>query len=340
MRALGPLVLFSAVSMLGISAGHWPVALAPVPPSGASAPMLAAPLAVAAPVPEAAPAPPRRRPARAPVATPPTDADQPRHEALAARAEGGNPEAALELAGMLEACAARDETRSIMHVIVADDGSAPECSDAHACAAIERLYDEFDRSLQGWRDAERDCAAVPEDWLDERGRWLKRAAELGDAEAMACYAVAGAELAPSPFHSSWAPWMEHWRGHAIGWAWQAWDRGEPRAALALARLYAPQVGRSVDAVSAGEPNPRLAFRFALLLTRALDLDPTDNDLAALVENAATQLTPSEFADEEAWALARLPALEKRLALPSRMPEDCWQHFAVFERAVDYRSAMR
>jgi len=134
--------------------------------------------------------------------------------------------------------------------------------------------------------------------------------------------------------------MEHWRSHAASYAWQAWDRGEPRAALALARLYAPAAGARADSATAVDPDPRLSFRFALFVTRALDLDPGESDLAAQVETTASSLTPSAYVEEDEWARARLPAFRARLALPSRMPEACWQHFAIFENAPRTATAMR
>jgi hypothetical protein len=227
-----------------------------------------------------------------------------------------------------------------MQIIISDTGHAPNCEDTQSCAAVERLYDEFERSLQRWADADGACRVVPRSWIDSRGRWLQRAAELGDAEAMACYALVGVEMAPSSFHGAWAPWMQHWREHALAWAWEAWDKGEPRAALALARLYGPVVNLR-DSGGVGEPDPDLSFRFSLLLTRALDLNPGDSDLAANVDSASDQLAPSAFADEQAWVEQRLPALRKRLALPSRTPDDCWQNFAMFEnRSPAAYDAMR
>lgn len=337
MRAAGPLVLLNAALVLGLCAGRGGAGA--VAPSHAIAlpPLVAAPMP--APVAES-PATLVPAPLAVAVAETAVARELPRHEELAARAEAGDAEAALDLANMLESCADRDETRAIMHVIVTDDGGAPACGDADTCASVDRLYDEFDRSLEGWRDAERECAAVPHDWLDARGKWLRRAAELGDPEAMACYAVAGVELAPSSFHAEFAPYMEHWRSHAAAYAWQAWDRGEPRAALALARLYGPASGLRTDAAIAVEPDPRLSFRFALFVTRALDLDPEVSDLAAQVEATASSMSPTAYVEEDEWAQARLPAFRARLALPSRMPEGCWQHFAMFERTDVAATAMR
>lgn len=327
MRALGLLLLVVAALTLGFQAARkapeteTPAARSLVQAAARDRPRAYARHAADAPTTAKgeAPAPAKSRATRT----------ESRHERLAGRAAAGDVGAALELAHLLEACTERDETRSVMGVFVQDWAAAPLCDTPESCAALERVYDEYQQSLRQWRAVERDCREVSRAWLETRGRWLRRAAELGDTEAMACYALAGVELAPHPGQESWTSWMDRWHDDALRMAWDAWHRGDPRGALALARIYAP-TGYRGDASDLAEPNVRLEYRFALLVTRALDLDPGESEIAQIAAESADSFTPTELADEDAWVAAHLAAIRTRPARASRTPARCWEHFAVFE----------
>lgn len=262
----------------------------------------------------------------------------PRHRELARRAREGSIGASLELARLLDACVERDETRLVMHVVTSDMDRTPACTDADSCAAVERVYEEMHRSLAQWRDVDADCRTVPTRWLRTRGRWLRRAAELGDGEARACYALAAAELAPPPTHRDYARWLEQWRVHALPWAWQAWRDGEPRAALALARIYGPDVYFRGDASEVADADIGLQYRFERLLADALDLDPVESDVAASALAIADTLSAAEQADADSWISAQLPRFAAGFARSSRTPDACWQHFAMFERSATSTAA--
>src|SRR5262245_42558593 len=102
MRAAGPLVLLNDALVLGPCAGRGGAGAVALPHGVALPPLIAAP-------------PPTPAPAPAPITVSETVVPEtvsetvigalPRHEELAARAEAGDAEAALDLANMLEACA-------------------------------------------------------------------------------------------------------------------------------------------------------------------------------------------------------------------------------------------
>jgi hypothetical protein len=225
----------------------------------------------------------------------------------------------------------------MMKIIEQDWGPARACADSEDCAATENEFDQLRDSLSRSRAAEPDCRSVPRAWITLRGRWLERAAELGDPEARACYALAGVELAPQAFNQAFAAWMENWRRQALPWAWDAWRSGDPRAALALARIYAPSSNFGGD-IGLTEPDQALADRFALLLTRALDLGPHQGDPALDVQRQAAPSGDDARGDEEAWVEAQLPRVEQGLGTASRTPNQCWQHFAVFESKQEERAS--
>ena len=260
-------------------------------------------------------------------------APPPLHELLAERAQNGDAGAALELARLLEACTERNETAGMMAILSQDWGPAPTCVDRGECEAQDQVFDAFVDSFSRSRAADRACRNVPRDWITRRGRWLERAAELGDPEARACYALVGVELAPQSYDTSSALWLEQWRRQALPWAWDAWRRGEPRAALALARLYAPGATVAGD-VRLVEPEPARAYRFALLLARLVDLDQGADDLAQLTARAAEWLSPRELAEGEFWVQSELARVARGTGRASRTPNRCWQHFAVFEPPVE------
>ena len=262
-----------------------------------------------------------------------TNAPPPLHELLAERARNGDSGAALELARLLEACAERSETAGMMAILSQDWGPAPTCADRGECEAQDHAFDAFVDSFSRSRASDRTCKNVPRDWIARRGRWLERAAELGDSEARACYALVGVELAPQAYDASSALWLEQWRRQALPWAWDAWRRGEPRAALALARLYAPGATVAGD-VRLVEPEPARAYRFALLLARLVDLDQGADDLAQLTSRAAEWLSPRELAEGEFWVQSELARVARGTGRASRTPNRCWQHFAVFEPPID------
>jgi hypothetical protein len=256
-----------------------------------------------------------------------------RYADLAARARD-DAGAALELVRELDACARVRETRAIMTVIARDAESPGDvrCKDDAECARLDSVYDEFRESIERLRRDEPRCHDLPPPRLEERGPWLERAAELGDTEAMVCYALAGAELAPPPSDERWGPWMDRWRRTAMPWAWEAWRRGDVRAALALARTYGPDDYWRGGADDLTPADVRLEYRFALLLTRALDLEPGTSDLARTVIAAAESLNPGELALAGDAVDADLERVRRARGLPFRTPEGCWQHFAIFERA--------
>lgn len=254
-----------------------------------------------------------------------------RHEQLAARAQAGELRAALALAQLLDACTEREETRLQMAALAEDWGAAPACDSSARCRADAERIADLQAALAMVGARELDCRDIPHDWLLARGRWLLQAAESGDSESMACYALVGGELAPPPTAPDYPAWMARWHEVGLDWAWDAWRRGDPRGALALARIYGPRNYFRGEADDLADEDPRWHRRFALLLTRALALAPDTSDLAA----AAAIPAPDDAVAraDQAWVQAELPRMRARLPLASRTPDDCWRHFELFPRAA-------
>jgi hypothetical protein len=250
---------------------------------------------------------------------------------LEARAKGGDPSAQLQWLDRLDACARHREAALVLDTMAQFHGDRETCATAEACAALERLYDDFAAELGRWHEDAQRCGTIGRSAIELRGAWLAAAARAGEPDAMACYALAGHELAPHPSREEWPGWMEAWRRDALTMAWNAWRAGEPRAALALARIYGQDSYYRLDAAELADADPRIEYRYASLIVRSFDLDP-EHGLVRGADLAASALDTDELAAAERWLTLELPAFRARLDRASRVPDDCWQHFAMFTPA--------
>lgn len=207
---------------------------------------------------------------------------------LSAAAENGDRDAALRLAAELDRCLARNETKVEFDTIAMFADFPFTCGNPAQCRHLDATYEQFQASLKDAEAAAGLCADVPVAWLQTRGHWLERAAESGDLQARACYAIVGPEVGPSQEWPGGVDWMRRWQERALPWAWEAFRNGEPRAAVALARIYAHERLWYSDLGQIGEPDAALEYRFNAYLVRRFGL-PADSEFSVRAEAAAALL---------------------------------------------------
>lgn len=248
------------------------------------------------------------------------------YAALSAAAENGDRDAALRLASELDRCLARNETRVEFDTIAMFADYPFTCGNPAQCRHLDATYEQFQASLKDAEDAAGLCADVPVAWLQTRGHWLERAAESGDLQARACYAVVGPEVGPSQEWPGGVDWMRRWRERALPWAWEAYENGEPRAAVALARIYAHERLWYSDLGQIGEPDAALEYRFNAYLVRRFGL-AADSEFAQRAAEAATLLDAATRAGADTELDADLRRDLARTPEPDHTPGRCLGEFA-------------
>ncbi len=245
---------------------------------------------------------------------------------LSAAAENGDRAAALRLAAELDRCLARNETKVEFDTIAMFADFPFTCGNPAQCRHLDATYEQFQASLKDAEAAAGLCADVPVAWLQTRGHWLERAAEAGDLQARACYAIVGPEVGPSQEWPGGVDWMRRWQERALPWAWEAFRNGEPRAAVALARIYAHERLWYSDLGQIGEPDAALEYRFNAYLVRRFGL-AADSEFATRAEAAAALLDDSTRHDADADLDADLRRDAGWAPAPDHTPGRCLGEFA-------------
>jgi hypothetical protein len=248
------------------------------------------------------------------------------YASLSAAAENGDRDAALRLASELERCLARNETKVEFDTVAMFADFPFTCGNPAQCRHLDATYEQFQASLKDAEAAAGLCAEVPVAWLQTRGHWLERAAESGDWQARACYAVVGPEVGPSQEWPGGADWMRRWQERALPWAWEAFEHGEPRAAVALARIYAHEQLWYSDLGRIGEPDAALEYRFNAYLVRRFGL-AADSEFADRAQAAAALLDADARRDADADLETDLRRDAGRTPAPDHTPGRCLGEFA-------------
>jgi hypothetical protein len=114
------------------------------------------------------------------------------------------------------------------------------------------------------------CDGVTPEQIDARGEELRRAAMLGDAAALVCYAESPLNRSPKYLSNAWFDYVDRWKVEAPEFARRAFDAGQANVIPLLVDAYAPQNGEGGKSFEFGQliaPDPRLAYAMTLLYAR-------------------------------------------------------------------------
>lgn len=256
------------------------------------------------------------RPAQAPL--PPRDTPLGTiYDELAARARSGDTSAAMRLVLDLQRCRYRQST-SESFSIVSNRLQSAATQDPKTAPSLDEIV--VTRDLDNLDKTQAACADISVEQIDQRGQWLRMAAQDGDAEAMVCYAAAPFDFGPKFLSDAWFDWATQWRTDAPQFAAQAFAAGQADVIALLQDAYSAGTvmpGMRLTMFRFGElvtPDRTLAYAYSLLYLRVVSQN-TLSSAQNRVESAQAALNAEQIAHAHALADAAWPRFAAQAGEP-------------------------
>lgn len=276
----------------------------------------------------AAPAPPSPASSvtAAAAALPPADATvADYYDELLARAQAGDGAAGRRLATDLFECAGQGRRFESVETLLDDRGRranrrnpqqpAPPSGKEPPYDPEQHRLEVAERMLQLARQSQKRCAGLQGKTLADPSQLIRAAALAGDTQAQLCYALAPEAWRRDVLSPQWVDWNEHWNRESTTLLRQAFDNGQPEAALALSLMHTPWEWRESPSWAGrlGD-DPYWAYAYGLVAQATLSPDNAsrwDESLAALSQ----RLDGARIAQAQAWAAAAQQRIRFRAPSP-------------------------
>lgn len=220
-------------------------------------------------------------------------------DALQARADAGDVQAASRLYHDLHKCARLQQIRRTLPIIVAMDPGhpRPEAQSADDLKREQRVLDWEQRDLDFVRDNEPLCDGLDKQQLDSIVPAALRAAKLGDEQALDCYIGSSSHQMPDLLNHP--EWLTDYKRNAPALVQSALHNGDWVIVGLLQFAYqggfdASFLNQMID------PDPVMYYRYLRLQRLGASGNFADK-LDKLIDQAARQLSAAEITDADAWA---------------------------------------